>query len=200
MTGEGKTVKRLAGPNLKRLKFLVVEDDPRMRALIVRVLLEIGVEAIAEAEDGGGALAVMRDFAPDIVITDWNMKPVDGLAFVRHIRAGDGGVNRFTAVIMLTVHTERMRIIDARDAGVNEFVAKPVSVRTLYARIRALIEEPRHFVRTDNYFGPDRRRKQVPFKGENRRTIVPWLVKVEAPGSGAAPPQLPPLPVTDRTR
>ncbi|HEY1720216.1 MAG TPA: response regulator [Magnetospirillaceae bacterium] len=194
MTDEGKSIKRPAGPSLKGLKFLVVEDDEHMRNLIVKVLTEIGVLGIAEADDGSGALAVMRDFQPDIVISDWKMEPVDGIEFVRRLRAGESGINRFTAVIMLTVHTERMRIVEARDAGVNEFVAKPVSVRTLYARIRALIEEPRHFVRTDHYFGPDRRRKQAPFTGANRRLAQPWLVKVEAPGSGAPPPVMPPTP------
>jgi DNA-binding response OmpR family regulator len=195
MSDEGKSAKHI-GPNLKRLKFLVVEDDARMRALVVRVLTEIGVVDIAQAEDGAGGLAVTQDYGPDIVITDWRMAPMDGLEFVRHIRSGEQpGINRFVPVIMLTVHTERMRITEARDAGVNEFVAKPVSVRTLYARIRALIEEPRNFVRTDSYFGPDRRRKQVAFAGHNRRMMTPWLVKVEPPGSGAPAPHLPPIPV-----
>lgn len=198
MTGDGKSVKHLAGPNLKRLKFLVVEDDAHMRALVVKVLTEIGVAGVAEAEDGGGALAVMRDYNPDIVISDWKMEPMDGIAFVRRLRSGEPGLNRFAPVIMLTVHTERMRIVEARDAGVNEFVAKPVSVRTLYARIKALIEEPRQFVRTDHYFGPDRRRKQMPFTGQNRRLVTPWLVKVEAPGTAGALPPIPPMP-TRRT-
>lgn len=189
MSSPPKT-ERGAGPVLDRLKFLVVEDNQRMRALIVKVLRELGVKDLAEAADGGAAIELMQVYTPDIVITDWKMAPVDGLELVRRIRAGKDVANRFVPVVMLTVHTERARIFEARDAGVNEFVAKPVSVRTLYARIRALIEEPRHFVRTDHYFGPDRRRKQMPFKGENRRTVIPWLVKVEAPGT-AQLPQLP---------
>ena len=183
----GRDVKRMAGPGLQHLKFLVVEDDAHMRAFLVSMLGELGVKAIGEAAEGGAALAFMQSYAPDIVITDLHMEPIDGLELVRRVRAGSGTINRYTPFILLTVHTERQRIDEARAAGVNEFVAKPVAVRPLYARISALIEEPRPFVHTDSYFGPDRRRKQVPIAHPNRRKVMPWLTKVGAPGAGGPP-------------
>jgi two-component system, chemotaxis family, chemotaxis protein CheY len=182
----GKEVKHPAGPSLHQLKFLVVEDDVHMREFVVAMLAELGVNAVGEAADGGAALAFMAEYAPDIVITDLYMEPMDGLELVRKVRAGQGGINRYTPFILLTVHTEHSRVDEARDAGVNEFVAKPVSLRALYSRICALIEDPRPFVHTDTYFGPDRRRKQVVFSHPNRRKIMPWLTKVEAPGAGGA--------------
>ena len=184
----GKEVKRPAGPSLQRLKFLLVEDDPHMRAFIAHTLTELGATAVAEAADGGEALTLIRDYAPDIVITDLNMEPVDGLELIRRIRSGAQEINRYTAIILLTVHTERARLAEARDAGVNEFVAKPVTVRGLYSHICAMIEEPRPFVHTDTYFGPDRRRKQVVFDHPNRRKVMPWLMNVDAPGTGGHPP------------
>jgi len=174
----------MAAVNISRLKFLVVEDDRHMSSLIAKVLRELGVEDLVEVGDGTEALRTMQVYTPDVIVTDWRMAPMDGIEFVRLVRKGEGGANPFVAIIMLTVHTERHRVRVARDAGVNEFVAKPVSVRTLYARIRQVIEHPRPFVRTDRYFGPDRRRKQMPFKGANQRTVMPWAQTVETPELG----------------
>jgi DNA-binding response OmpR family regulator len=61
-------------------------------------------------------------------------------------------------IIMITGHTERYRVEAARDAGVTEFLAKPVTAHNLFARITEILERPRAFVRCDRYFGPDRRR------------------------------------------
>ncbi|MDE0809430.1 MAG: response regulator, partial [Alphaproteobacteria bacterium] len=76
----------------------------------------------------------------------------------------------FQPIIMVTGHTEKARITEARDAGINELMAKPVSAKSLYRRLVSVIEHPRQFVRTKTYFGPDRRRKVQPFEGPNRRT------------------------------
>jgi len=80
---------------------------------------------------------------------------------VRLVRTGEDSPNPFVPVIMLTGHTETSRVVEARDAGVNEFLAKPISANGLYRRIRAIIENPRLYIKNKGYFGPDRRRRQV---------------------------------------
>jgi DNA-binding response OmpR family regulator len=62
---------------------------------------------------------------------------------------------------MITGHTEKSRVEAARDAGVTEFLAKPVTAHNLFSRIAEIVERPRPFVRCEGYFGPDRRRRQI---------------------------------------
>lgn len=71
---------------------------------------------------------------------------------------------------MLTGYTEHQQVVEARDAGVNEFLAKPISAKPLYQRLAAIIDNPRSFVRTKSYFGPDRRRQNLgPPRGISER-------------------------------
>ena len=98
------------------------------------------------------------------------MEPRDGIEFTKMIRNHDTSPNRYVPIIMLTGHSELSAVEEARDAGVNEFMAKPVSATKLYAKIKRIIEHPRDFVRTGDYFGPDRRRHQDPdYDGPERR-------------------------------
>jgi DNA-binding response OmpR family regulator len=77
-------------------------------------------------------------------------------------------------VIMLTGHTSLEHVREARDAGVNEFIAKPVSVKTMMSRLAAVIEQPRSYVRTGSYFGPCRRRRNLhEYQGPERRNEKP---------------------------
>ena len=101
---------------------------------------------------------------------------MDGLAFTRKVRLSRESPNVFTPIIMVSGHSERGRIIAARDTGVNEFVVKPISAKSLFDRIQAVIDRPRPFVRLESYFGPDRRRKTVDHGGEERRTAEPATV------------------------
>lgn len=156
--------------NLERLNFLVVDDNKHMRALVKTILNALGVRNCAEAIDGADAFKELRHFPADLIICDWNMDPLDGLDFTRLVRTGKDSPNPFVPIIMLTGHTEMSRVIEARDAGVHEFLAKPISAKKLYSRIKVIIERPRPFVRTHSYFGPDRRRKRTtPYKGPERR-------------------------------
>ena len=160
----------MAGLNIERINFLVVDDNRHMRSLVKTILHSLGSKAVTEAEDGADAFREMRTFPADIIICDWNMEPLDGLDFVRLVRTGADSPNPFVPIIMLTGHTEMNRVAEARDAGVNEFLAKPISARALYSRIREVIQHPRPFVRTRMFFGPDRRRRQDPaYKGPERR-------------------------------
>ncbi len=162
----------MGGYNLERLNFLVVDDNKHMRALVKTILHSLGSKNVLEAADGADAFKELRHFPADIIICDWNMSPLDGLDFVRLVRTGKDSPNPFAAIIMLTGHTEMHRVVEARDAGVHEFLAKPISAKGLYSRIRSIIERPRPFVRTATYFGPDRRRRQIEYKGRERRKAI----------------------------
>ena len=151
----------MSGAGFEYLKALVVEDNTHMRSLLRGLLNSIGVKDIADAANGQAAIEVLREHKSDIVLSDLAMKPMDGLAFTRHVRNHDHSPNPFVPIIMITGHTEKYRVEAARDAGVTEFLAKPVTAHNLFSRIAEIVERPRAFVRCNGYFGPDRRRRQT---------------------------------------
>jgi len=151
------------GSAFEHLKALVVEDNPHMRAILRALLADLGINEVFEAGDGGRAFALLPVARPDFVVTDLAMTPVDGIAFTRELRNSPESPNPFLPVIMVSGHTERVRIIAARDAGVTEFIAKPITARNLFLRISQAIDRPRPFVRAPSYFGPDRRRQNDAF-------------------------------------
>lgn len=143
-----------------------------MRALVKTILHALGAKNCREALDGADAFKELKHFSADMIICDLNMSPLDGLDFVRLVRTGGDSPNPFVPIIMLTGHTEIYKVVEARDSGVNEFLARPISAHSLYARIKKIIDKPREFVKTKSYFGPDRRRQQVEFNGKERRKPV----------------------------
>ncbi len=70
---------------------------------------------------------------------------------------------------MVTAHSEIDRVIEARDAGMTEYLTKPISAKSLYQRIASTVESERQFIRVSDFFGPDRRRKNTGIKGDERR-------------------------------
>ena len=157
--------------NLAELRILIVDDNEHMRKMIREILRSLNVRNVREVADGSEALTKLSSFAADVVICDWDMQPMNGLIFVEKLRLDEDSANPFVPVIMLTGHTELERVKEARDSGINEFLAKPVSVRGLYQRLCMVIENPRQFVRTDSYTGPDRRRmKSTPATNKGRRS------------------------------
>jgi two-component system, chemotaxis family, chemotaxis protein CheY len=152
-----------------KLRFLVIEDNPHMRRILRALLQGFGSREVHEAADGMAGLEAFGKFTPDIVIMDWAMPMLDGLDFVRMIRQ-DTNASPFTPIIMLTGHSERKRVTAARDAGVTEFMVKPISANGLYRRILSVVANPRRFIKTKTYFGPDRRRSNAPtYTGPERR-------------------------------
>lgn len=156
---------------LDQLKILLVDDNHHMRVLLIELLRAVGINKVFEATDGAEGLQMMRAHPIDIVMTDLAMEPLDGIDFVRLLRNSPDSPNQMVPVIMVTGHLTVRRIQEARDAGVNEFVAKPITARNILERLQLIIDHPRPFVRTDDYFGPDRRRRNDPaYAGPWRRS------------------------------
>jgi CheY-like chemotaxis protein len=165
--------------HLDQLRILLVDDNQPMRKLLRGMLVAFEIKDIIQADGVASAIEAMKKSKPDIVFVDWFMEPVDGLELVRAIRRGDEGLDPYTPVIMMTGYAEEQRVREARDAGVTEFLGKPISADSVMRRLIAVIEHPRPFVRTATYFGPDRRRKQRPFKGPDRRRQSSELNEIE---------------------
>jgi CheY-like chemotaxis protein len=155
---------------LHQLRVFIVDDNEHMRILLRTILRAMGVSMLYEFADGGSALAQLGTMLPDFVLTDLSMAPMDGLTFAKTLRQLPDENARVIPIIMVTGHTERRQIEAARDAGVNEILAKPINTQGLYNRIEQIIYRPRPFVRSPNYFGPCRRRqKKTDYTGPFRR-------------------------------
>lgn len=156
--------------SLSDIHVLVVDDNKQMRFLVRCLLRAGGISKVTEADTGAKAFDVMRAGTVDLIIVDWKMAPVDGLAFTNMVRRNHDSPSPYVPILMLTAHTETSRVTAARDAGVNGFIKKPISARLLFDRISNVLTDTRMFVRSDAFFGPDRRRGSDPsYAGPFRR-------------------------------
>ena len=156
------------------LAVVMVEDNPHLRKLMKEILIGYNirnVKAFGQAEDMREEL-LTRPY--DLAIIDWNMKPISGIELVYWIRNNKNSPDKFLPIIMVSGHSERHRVEKARDAGVNEFIVKPLSGSSIYNKLVQLTDNPRPFVDTKHYFGPDRRRKnQAELAKQARRNEDP---------------------------
>ena len=166
---------------INELNVLVIDDDRHMRMLIRNMLFALGVKDAIDASDGKTALEAMKAFKPDLILCDLKMEPVGGMEFVKQLRKDSENPNRFVPIIMITAYAELETVADARDSGVNEFMAKPVSAAALEKRIQRVLEDPRPFVEAPEFSGPDRRRNKKPTPGgpERRETEPKFLTPPE---------------------
>jgi len=139
------------------MKILIVDDNEHARTLLAQMLRALGAHKLVEACDGDEGLAALHEHDIDIVLTDLVMSPVDGFAFVRALRTESPRPQ--VPVIMVSGHTTLRTISEARDAGVNEFLAKPLSASGLVERLQRVVLRSKPFLHTPTYIGPDRRRR-----------------------------------------
>jgi two-component system chemotaxis response regulator CheY len=156
--------------DLADIQFLLVDDNPYMRNLVRGLLRSFGARKFLEAEDGISALAIIDAQKIDIILSNWEMRPMDGLDMVRRLRRHPIPEKQMLPVIMMTSHSSLDNVTTARDSGINEFLAKPIAPNELYLRIETIILHPRDFIRDRSYFGPDRhRRNDANYRGPRRR-------------------------------
>jgi two-component system chemotaxis response regulator CheY len=155
---------------LEKAKILIVDDMKPMLSLTKSIFNILGFKDVFTAEDGEEAFNLLCKHDPDLVVTDWMMSPMDGLEFTKMIRKNPLAPNPYVPVLMMTGFSSRLRVEQARDIGITEFLVKPFSSRDLYNRVVQIIEKPRQFVDAGVFFGPDRRRKLADgFEGPRRR-------------------------------
>ena len=156
--------------DFSEVKVLVTEDNMPMAELLKSLLFAFGIGEVWMARNGREALNIYHEQSIDLILTDWMMREMDGLTLVKMIRSGEKGTNQYVPIIMMTGFSEKRRVVQARDAGITEFLVKPFTARDLYKRIEEIIERPRQFVKSDDFFGPDRRRRRDPnYNGNPRR-------------------------------
>ena len=126
-------------PSLAGFSVLVVDDNENMRRLLHALLRAMRVDTIHDASSGKEALALLRDITPDAIVTDLAMKPLNGIDFVRLLRSDAGSAAQRVPVVMLTGYSEEALVVKAREAGVDDFIAKPVSARMLGDRLSRLV-------------------------------------------------------------
>jgi CheY-like chemotaxis protein len=151
------------------LRFLVVDDNAQVRTVIKEILRGFGAGAIEWAQNGSAALELLKAQPFDVLITDMVMPGVDGVELARTVRSGVTRAKIDIPIIMLSGNMDRPALLAARNAGVNEFVAKPVVIAHLHARLEASLRRPRPFVVSEGYTGPCRRRGMTQFAFSERR-------------------------------
>ena len=127
------------GTNLRRA--IIVEDNAPMRELIQIVLSSLGQCEIVHAPNGAVAIDSIKANGADLVIMDWKMDVMDGFEATRLIRAGTDGINPQTPIILLTGNGGDATRAAAFAAGVDDFLEKPFSIKTLHCAIAAVLEK-----------------------------------------------------------
>lgn len=159
---------------LRNIEVLIADPDPEISRLVRDVLQSLGFEKIKVVSNGQAALRHMRLREVDLLITDWRMSPIDGIELIDYLRNHQDSPNPYLPVIMLTGKAEMKDVSVARDTGVTEFLVKPFVAKTLFERLVMVIENPRSFIISNAYRGPDRRRRtDIPPQGVERRHNPP---------------------------
>lgn len=171
--------------DLRGLRILVIEDYPFIAELMQSLLHEMGVGKVTIANNVNAARnkidsANARDSADhiDAAILDWLMPDGTGLELLRWVRSHESEGIRFMPVIVCSAHASQEMVAQSRDAGANEVMVKPVSADKLARRLLHVIDKPRPFLKAGDFFGPDRRRRGIDFRGGEKRQSAAEMIKV----------------------
>jgi len=115
------------------VKILVVDDYPTMRRILRSLLAQVGQTDVEEAGDGAEAFSKLQNSRFDLVISDWNMEPVTGLDLLRKVR-GDAATKELP-FIMVTAESKTENVVEAKKAGVSNYIVKPFTADTLKSKI-----------------------------------------------------------------
>ena len=122
----------------KDMKILVVDDFSTMRRIIKNLLSELGFTTMSEADDGKTAWPMLQTGNFDFLVTDWNMPGMTGLDLLKEVRADEH--LKTLPVLLVTAESKREQIVEAAQAGVNGYIVKPFTAKTLKEKIDRIFE------------------------------------------------------------
>ncbi len=166
--------------NWDQICVMVVDDNAFMRDLLANTIKCFGITDTVTEPDCSTAIKKLKLSKTDpiaagigtidLILSDYLMPGVDGNLFLHWIRTNRDVPDGFVPFIMVSGAADQFVVEQARDTGVNEFLAKPYSARSVADRILAVVNDPRQFVLAPGYFGPDRRRTNLAVTEERRKT------------------------------
>lgn len=159
--------------DFKDLSVMVADQTPYIARVTVSMLRVLEIRDIKTFSDIDEMLAGLLSGKADLIMTELDMEPVDGLTLIRKIRGSKHEQIRCLPLMVTAGFATKRLVGQARNAGADDFMVKPFSVNTLYTRLVKLTERRQPFVDTKTYFGPDRRRKDRGYGGPDRRAPAP---------------------------
>lgn len=118
---------------------MIIEDSSFVRTLVKKILLDLGVREIREAEDGSTGLQLCEQKPPDVILCDLSMEPMDGLEFVRLLRQHEKQALQTIPVIVLTTHAEADFVQQAMRCGIEAYLLKPASPSMVKERLTRVL-------------------------------------------------------------
>lgn len=143
-----------------KIRILLVEDHVPTAAMLTAMLSGLGYEKIKHATSTERAIDKLRQRPFDLLLCDYRLGIINGLTLVRMIRKPGGIASPNLPIIMVTAHAEPELVAEARAAGVNAVLVKPVQPEKLMQCINEVFVRPPTFAKAADYAGPDRRRRQ----------------------------------------
>lgn len=153
--------------SVTRLRVLVIDDSVFHRRMATETLRTLGLTNFEMAESAAAACEKAAAFRPDLLLCDWILPDLDGIAFTRNVRQGRTPFEPTVPILLMTGHATAEAVRAAQEAGVDEFVGKPFSLGAVQARLEAIALRRRPFVAAVAYTGPCRRRRAKAAGGDN---------------------------------
>lgn len=151
--------------NLRDLVVLIADPNPYLSMIAHSILRGFGTNKVLEVRDAMSVIQTLSGQKIDILLCDSRLPPHGGLWITRAIRRKVDNENRMLPILIMTNDTRESTVRQARDAGANMVLAKPLSPASLYDRLAWIALTPRQFVDAPTYFGPDRRFKIEGYPG-----------------------------------
>jgi two-component system, chemotaxis family, chemotaxis protein CheY len=155
--------------NFRDTELLIVDENEFSRSILRNICNTFRFSEIICANSPAEAHNICDEQKIDLAIIEWSAENTGCEFFIRRLRSQGNGRNFSIPIIALATHCDMEAVAKARDAGITEFMTRPLSVAGLLARITHVFTYPRPFVRAAGYQGPDRRRRALPFDGPERR-------------------------------
>jgi DNA-binding response OmpR family regulator len=148
---------------------LIADEDGYISHILASVLGAFDLGDVEEVRSFDEAVAILRQKEVNCLVVDWMDDGGSGLELVDYIRRDENSPDREMPIILLTARTELSSIYAARDHGVSEIIAKPFSASEMLKKLLAALFRGRPFIELEAYIGPDRRRRNRPWEGPERR-------------------------------